>query len=180
MNPRRVAGCGLVWLLVGCGMGCSTGREITGATGSLFLSVGVTGDARVVVVDALGRADSLRDIDLGGAPDRIPGCNFYEGGREAGMEEPITFVEFERAALGHYDFWVSPRTDEGYVNISWIGSTKDSLTNCEGSLLLTGWKKNQWYRWSFDCYPASKSDTCGISPKAAVRADWPAKLDRRH
>ena len=163
----------MVWLLMSGVMGCSTGREITGAS-TLFLSVGVIGDARVVVVDAHGRADSLRDIDLGGAPDRIPGCNFYEGG----MEEPITFVAFERAALGRYDFWISPRTDEGFLSISWIGSTKDSLTNCEGSLLLPGWKKDQWYRWSFDCYPASKSDTCGISPKAAERADWPTKFDR--
>jgi hypothetical protein len=155
-------------------MGCSTGREITGATGALFLSVGVTGDARVVVVDALGRADSLRENGRGS--DGIPGCTVYAGG----TEETITFVGFESAALGRYDFWISPKTDEGRISISWIGSTKSSERSCEGSLLLTGWKKDHWYRWSLNSRPTSKSDTCGISPKAAERADWPVKLDRHY
>jgi hypothetical protein len=97
-----------------------------------FLSVGVTGDARVVVVDAPGRADSLRENGRGS--DGIPGCTVYAGG----TEETITFVGFESAALGHYDFWISPKTDEGRISISWIGSTKSSQRSCEGSLLLTG------------------------------------------
>ena len=171
MNAPQVASCGLVWLLVGCGMGCSAGQETTDA-GALFLSVGVAGDARVVVVDALGRADSLREE--GRASDGIPGCTVYAGG----TEETITFVGFEGAALGQYDFWISPKTDEGRISISWIGSTKSRETSCEGSLLLTGWQKDQWYRWSLNSHPASKSDTCGISSKAVEKADWPAKLDR--
>ncbi len=173
-----VAGALLLWL----GLACAGGSAMRGQESRFEGRIQIQGDAEVIVVDALGRVDSLAYGPSSAGSRGIPGCerdeDFLpqlqaEDDTTEFQQEPVTGFGFTDASVGRYWFWMRPRRDQDNVRLlweRWIGTS-----SCGSSLLVDKWKQGHWYQWQVEIRPPSKSDTCGVKVGALV-VSRPPKL----
>jgi hypothetical protein len=149
------------------------------SVGGLYFSLGVDGEVDVVVVDWLGRVDSMRSNGTGSGG--IPGCRRYEevlstGDSAAGEpREVTTFIALRGADYGAYTFWLRSREEDGRVSISWFRWNDGGSRACEHGAILTGWNATDWYRWVVETRPVTKTDTCGVKAGKLERAVRPKR-----